>query len=327
MSTLPRAFYDRQQKARAQTLVLRRLKPEQIKVDTWLGGYRGLMPDERTDRTKNQQYHQLLPFRRAYAERLLRSITAIEAQAWALKHPDHVGYLRSAWDAAVRLEVAPINVWKLVVLPRRTGARVRPPTDEELMRIVFEARERNWMGLANMIGVAAYTGAREGGLLSLYRNNVDLQARRMTVTEKGNKTRTIALAGAGLEAMLEQHELRERHGWQQKGGKLGRGGQGGARLVFVNSEAPADAHRHRPLGDRTLQERWATIRGDFPHGFHSLKHYAATWLAAQGISDLDVAVQLGHVDSEGRPYPELVQRVYNHHDNGAALERIARQLG
>jgi integrase len=96
--------------------------------------------------------------------------------------------------------------------------------------------------------------------------------------------------------------------------------------VFVNSEI-VGVRRHRPLSARVLQQRWQEIRGDFPHGFHALKHYAATWLGAQGVSDVDIAVQLGHVDSEGRPYPELVQRVYNHPDNGAALERIARRLG
>ena len=51
------------------------------------------------------------------------------------------------------------------------------------------------------------------------------------------------------------------------------------------------------------------------------------WLAAQGVEERDIAVQLGHTDAMGRPYTRLVQRVYVHPSHDAALERIEEAIG
>lgn len=325
---IPASFYEEQQRAKAQARALRSLRVKEVepglrvaavRVDGWLGGHRFLFPDERSDSTKHSESYKLRPFRRRYGSRWMHSITAIEAQAWTLKHPGHVRFLRLAWDYAVQMQVVPLNVWKLVTMPRSTRAKRRPPTAEELDAALYQCAQREWFPFGRMVTVAAYTGARQAGLITLRRCDVDLNANRMELVEKGSKRRTVVLAGDALKAMQVQFQMRERHGWQVAGG--------GDRspLVFVNSETDVRA-RHRPMHSRVVQLRWAGVRGEFPHGFHSLRHYAVTWLAALGVDECDIAIQLGHTDSEGRPYPDLVQRIYNHPSSESALERIDQAI-
>jgi integrase len=81
------------------------------------------------------------------------------------------------------------------------------------------------------------------------------------------------------------------------------------------------------LTDETIGIAWRKIRGEFDGPFHSLKHFAATWLAEQGVDREDIAIQLGHTDSEGRPYTSLLKTVYVHPDPCEALARIEAMVG
>lgn len=325
---IPPIFYQEQIRAKAQARALRTAKVKEVapglrvapvRVQAWLDGHRFLFPDERSDLTKYQHHRIFQAFIRKYGSRYMHDITAIECQAWALKHPLHVRFLRRAWDRAVQMQIVPLNVWKLVTMPRSSRAKPCAPSAEELALIVQRTQEREWPGFLHMIGVAAYTGARRGGLMGLRRSDVDLADERMTLTEKGKKTRTVVLAGPARDAMHEQFALRARHLWQVAGGLTDR-----SPLVFVNSEATKDHDRHKRLTADMVQSRWQAVRGDFPWGFHSLRHYAATWLDEQGVSREDIAVQLGHTDVQGRPNPRMAERVYVHPDPEIALERVAR---
>lgn len=331
------SFYEDRARGKKQAHAMAKIEPEKITVDTWLGGYRYLFPDTRTDRTAYNEYTRLSQFRAAYARRPLSSITAIEAQAWTLEHPGQVRFLRHAWDRAVQMRVAPINVWLLVVKPARTKPKVRAPTDEELERILAACMQRAgevrgpwWGSFYNMIEVAAFCGARQAGLAGLRAMDVDLDAHRMAVTEKGNKTRTLVLVGRAHEAMARQFVLREHEGWRApevsarkfpaKEGEAPT--QGRPRLMWVGPTLrPMNRGRAEPV-----EVAWRKIRGDFPHGFHSLKHYATSWMRRQGVSALDVAVQVGHIDEQGRPYADLVDRVYDHPDPAVALARVEETL-
>lgn len=329
---LPATHYKERERAKAQTRAIKACKdPSTLRVDTWLGGYRGLFPDSRSEDTKYHQYTKLIKFRREYGERMMASITVIEAQAWALAHPTHVRWLERAWDYAVIMQVAPMNIWKFVVMPPRTKEKRRAPTDEELTRILAACNEPPF---EHLIRVAMHTGARVGGLIRVRRCDVDLKARRMILTEKGNKTRTVALLGGSYDAMLTQMGHRESRGWQ--GPRLpGRSSGHPSPAVFINEYRPSPAPwkkqellaveyllwRVNSVGDH-----WSAIRGDFPHGFHSLRHYAAKWMRASGVDPMDIAIQLGHTDSEGRPKRQMVERVYAKPpapDLDEALDRIA----
>jgi len=321
---LPASFYKDQDRAKQRARVIKRTRFEEvapglrvvpIRVDAWLHAHRFLFPDEREDETRYKHVRLLKHFRNAYGQRYMHEITPVEAQAWALRHPGQIRYLHSAWDYAVRMYVAPFNVWKLITHPRNTKPKPGPPSTEQLEQIIASCHEQGFPSFAYMVEVAAYTGAREGGLLALRRSHVDLGGERMRVFEKGKRERVIVLAGKALEAMHKQFELRERHLWQVTNGSAR------SPHVFVQSEGRGAA-QHRRLTIRQVSHRWCAVSGDFPFGFHSLKHYAATWLHEQGASPLDIALQLGHEDREGRPYTRVFERTYHHPKREPALERI-----
>ena len=142
-------------------------------------------------------------------------------------------------------------------------------------------------------------GLQAGRLVGLKRRDVDLEAGRMTVTEKGGKTREVVLGGPAWAAM-DRQMLR-------------------SRLHIDGRLWMWDAKR--------VQIMWREVRGEFPHGFHSLRHYAATWLRSLGLDPLDISTQLGHVGRDGKPYVQVFERVYDHHvDTEGALARIAAAL-
>lgn len=344
--------------AKKQARVVKMMLPMEVTVDLWLSCYRQLFPDDRIEKTAKHDAQMLRPFRRVHGHLKMwdyptaepgTTVTPLIAQGWALNHPGHVRWLEHAWKKAVLMGIAPLNYWKMVELPKRTKAVVRPPSAVELEGILAVCRghEKPWMvQLANMVEVAAYTGARVGGLCRLKLDDVDLAARRMVVTEKGEKTRTVALVAPAAAAMgraLEHRtwfcdcRLRDIQAdgecacgrpydklWPSRRGRQPMELFGRRRdpLKFVFR-----AEAGTPLTPSLVATEWGKVRGTFPHGFHSLKHFAATWLAEQGADQLDIAIQLGHTDSEGRPYRRLLERVYDHPDPEKALARLERAVG
>jgi len=274
-------------------------------VGEWLEGWRDLFPGRRSPATLEHDRYMVAPFRERYGKRKLAAITPLQAQAWAVKHPGQVRYLRQAWSKALLMGLVPFNVWRVVELPPRTAPRRPVPTDEQLEAIIARCHERGgwWQEYGDLVLFAAHTGARSGGVCGLKRRDVDPSFRRVTLCEKGGKVRRVALPGHAAPALERQLE---RHPW--------------ADLVWRGQQ------RGR-LDRERIGVAWRAVRGDFPGPFHSLKHYAGTWLAAQGVGELDIAVQLGHTDSEGRPYPEHVRRVYVHPSSEDALERIELACG
>lgn len=328
---LPSSYYKERERAKLQTRALKEMRQEvnpetgmpylPARVDTWLGGYRGLFPDTRAPKTMYDQAAMLKPFRARYGDRTMASITAIEAQDWTLKHPCQVRQLMRAWNFAVLMQVVPLNIWKGLVKAPRTKEKRRAPTAEEYARILAASEVKGWDVFSRMIVIAAHTGVRRAGLIGVRRTDVDFNTGRMRVTEKGNKTRMVALLGPSKDALLEQFALRERHGW---GGPRLAPVNGGppVALVFV-SEAP-----HSLMTGSRVKHSWAAVRGDFPHGWHSLRHYATTWMMSQGLDPLDVATQLGHIDAHGRPYARYVDQIYDHNrpDPEEALQRLVAGL-
>ena len=85
----------------------------------------------------------------------------------------------------------------------------------------------------------------------------------------------------------------------------------------------------RPLTRESVGRLFKPVAEEAGHGgtFHSLRKFHATWLVDQGADPRDVAQQLGHVDRAGRPYPDLVDRVYASPSAELALQRLERMTG
>lgn len=279
---------------------VRRMDPEAVTVELWLRCWSEWFPGERIEATVVHDEYMLAPFLRAHGGRPLRSLTRLEAQSWAVAHPSQVRYLRRVWGKALTVGVVAENVWDRVELGPRRRRDTSPPSLERLDAILAGSRARGgwWVEFADLCEVAAFTGARLGGLVSLRRDAVDLSARRLTLVEKGAKTRVVVLTPRALEA-LERAVPRRYPG----------------PLVFLSA-------LRRTLDRDSVGAAWRRVRGEFPGSFHSLKHFAATWLLTQGLSKDDVAIQLGHTDAAGRPYTRLVERVYGHPDHAEALARV-----
>lgn len=290
---------------------IRKMKPEDVTVGLWLLAWETFLEVPRSRSTVVRERQIVGPLMRSELGLLRMSeLRRVPAQAWILQHPAQLKFLRRLWKLAILNGFTMDNVWLDVVIPRRRPSQRRPPSSAELAAIVARARGRGgWheQVFADLVLVAAYTGMRSGGVCALTRLDVNLGAGRMNLHEKGAKDRTVAVCGPAVPALARAVAV-DYPAWP---------GYRGHALVWRTTEG-------HQLSPDYVGRAWRTVRGDFPYGFHSLKHFAATWLHEQGVSDLDIAVQLGHTDSMGRPYAQLVERRYRHYDTGAALDRIAR---
>jgi integrase len=89
------------------------------------------------------------------------------------------------------------------------------------------------------------------------------------------------------------------------------------RLIFTNP-------RGNQFWNSTWSYYWHQIRaaaGRPDMDFYELRHYCATRLLEAGLSERDVAEQLGHTDGG-----ELVRKVYGHPSKRRALDRVRRVL-
>ncbi len=91
--------------------------------------------------------------------------------------------------------------------------------------------------------------------------------------------------------------------------------------LFRNSE-------YRPWNRKSVNKQFVKVmrRLELPFIYHDSRKFFATYLLNQGVSDLDVAVAMRHVDKHGRPNATLVQKVYGYVDLPAALDRVAQAV-
>jgi integrase len=206
--------------------------------------------------------------------------------------------LRKALQQAVRDDVLPRNVCDAVTAPRQTTKEMQPLTPAQAKRLLENVREDRWRALYVL---AITAGLREGELLGLRWDDVDLERellqvrRQLTRTRDGlsftapkrGKARVVRLtdmAIAALKAHREaQNEERARAGslWEETS------------LVFTSTiGTPVDVgnltyRSFRPLLKRTNLPR---IR------FHDLRHACATLLLSKGTHPKIVQEMLGHAN-------------------------------
>lgn len=285
---------------------VRAMDPRDVTVALWLDSWRVFFPGGRTAETEQHIDYMLRAFRERHGRRLLTALTPLMAQDWATKNPRSVKELKGVWSKALIMGLVPFNIWKVVELPPRRHPPRPVPAPEQLEATLERCRELGgwYLQFEDLLLFTAYTGARCMGVCALKREDVDLEGRRVLLHEKNGRMRRVALLGRALPAM--QRAL------PRAVGPTGH--------VFRN-------RFNKPLDRLRVSETWKRLRGDCPAPFHSLRHFAGTWLAANGVNEYDIAIQLGHTDSMGRPYTHLVRRIYVHPDHEPALERIECAIG
>jgi integrase len=206
--------------------------------------------------------------------------------------------LRAALNQAVRWGWLASNPATLASPPKFGHAEARPPSPEEVARLLTAAWARD-VDFATLLWLAMTTGMRRGELCALRWWHVDFDARELLIersyvqsgtrrTEKDTKThqaRRIALDDATV-ALLAAHRARG----AQLAALAGVGLAPGA-YVF----GPEPGGRAPVLPDAvTRRFRRLARRVGVPTSLHGLRHYSATQLLAAGVDLRTVAGRLGH---------------------------------
>jgi integrase len=228
--------------------------------------------------------------------------------------------IAAALAQGVKWERVEQNVALKASPPAVHAVEVVAPSPDEVQRIL-EAAEAIEPTLADLLLLAALTGARRGELCALRWTDVDWQARTLSISksvyetagggwaEKGTKThqaRKIGLDELGLE-ILRRH----RASVDQLAGELG---VTAAPDAFIFSRSPAGLEPIRPDVLSKFTKRVADKAGVSTH-LHALRHFSATQAIAAGFDAVTVGARLGHAD------PSITLRVYSH-----AVEQRDREL-
>jgi integrase len=208
--------------------------------------------------------------------------------------------LRSALQQAVKWRMLSENPAALATRPRPVTPPIRPPTPEQVARLLAAADEYD-PDLAVYLRLAAVTGARRGELCALKWSDVDLEdgevliARSLAlgtheVVEKETKTyrsRRIALDPGTVKALEEQRARMENRA-EICEAQL-------APDAYVFARDVAGRLPWRP--DSGATGRFLRLRkkiGLDTIRLHDLRHYVATRLLDGGVPVRAVSERLGH---------------------------------
>lgn len=240
------------------------------------------------------------------------------------------GAFHRALEDALRLGLVTRNVTEQARAPRRTTAEVQTMTEEQAAAFLDAAAGDRWESLYLL---ALTTGMREGELLGLRWQDVDVEGQRPSLqvrmavqeAEKGYilaepKTtysrRRISLAPVAVAALRAQRV-------RQAGERLmlGPAWDTSVDLVFPNTIGGLMIPHN--LAKRAFK---VTLkRAGLPDfHFHCLRHTAATLLLSQGVHPKVVSEMLGHADIS------ITLRVYAHVNptmQQAAVDVMERVFG
>jgi integrase len=212
---------------------------------------------------------------------------------------------------AVRWQLVARNVAADFELPRASDAPMMT-LDHEQARRLLEAAEGTWLHVLVLLGAA--TGARRGELLALRWADLDLEAGtariwrslqlvngRLRVKETKTRAgdRTVGL-GPSTVAALRRHRAEQAERRLAFGTAYHTAGD----LVVCQVDGRPSRPDYCSAAFRALVRR-----AGLPAAIHvhTLRHSAASFLAAEGLPASDIAAQLGHADGGA-----LALRVYVH---------------
>jgi integrase len=199
-----------------------------------------------------------------------RSPASVVRYMAALSHALTVAVNEWGW-----LEDTPM---RKVTKPKEPRGRVRFLSDDERSRLLKACKESVNPYLYPVVVLALSTGMRQGEIMGLTWETVDLNQGRAILHEtKNGERRAVAITGHALEQLKELSKVRRID----------------SKLLFpANKIAP-----QKPQKPMDLRSPWeAAIKKaeieDFH--FHDLRHSAASYLAMNGASLAEIAEVLGH---------------------------------
>jgi integrase len=158
-----------------------------------------------------------------------------------------------------------------------TKGRVRFLSDDERERLLTACQRSQNPYLYPVVVLALSTGMRQSEIMNLTWSDIDFDNQRILLNEtKNGERRTVHLAGKALEQLQELKKQKVR--------------RIESNLVFPGSQA-------LNRGPASLRTAWIFAReraGVVDFKFHDLRHSAASYLAMNGASLMDIAAVLGH---------------------------------
>ncbi len=170
------------------------------------------------------------------------------------------------------------NPMRKVTKPKESRGRVRFLSDDERIRLLKVCKESSSPYLYIVVVLALSTGMRQGEIMGLTWDTVDLSQGRAILHEtKNGERRAVAITGHALEVLKDLNKIRR---------------------IDCNLLFPAKESRpQKPQKPMDLRTPWETAvkkaeLQDFH--FHDLRHSTASYLAMNGASLAEIAEVLGH---------------------------------
>jgi integrase len=194
--------------------------------------------------------------------------------------------LHSAFKLAVRWGAMPHNTTELVIAPTSQRHEFDTLTAEQARSFLKAAQGDRLEALLYVLAIS--TGMRQGELLGLRWQDVDLKRRRLQLVRqlKNRQSRRAVLLPALAATALVDHRARQAAEREQQGGCWEEHG-----LVFPNTVGRAlnpDNLRQRSFFPLLARAGLPRIR------FHDLRHSCATLLLSEGVHPKIVSDLLGH---------------------------------
>jgi len=161
---------------------------------------------------------------------------------------------------------------------KEARGRVRFLSDDERVRLLKACKESSNSYLYPVVVLALSTGMRQGEIMGLTWDVVDLNRGRAILHEtKNGERRAVAITGHALEQLRELAKVRRID----------------SNLLFPSKEITPQ----KPQKGMDLRVPWLAalkIAGIEDFKFHDLRHSAASYLAMNGASLAEIAEVLGH---------------------------------
>ncbi len=199
-----------------------------------------------------------------------RSPATVNRYLAALSHAFTIAVTEWEW-----LDDSPM---RKVRKPTEARGRVRFLSDEERARLLKACKESSNPYLYMVVVLALSTGMRQGEIMGLTWDDVDLNKGRAILHEtKNGERRAVALTGHALELLKELGKVRRID----------------SKLLFPAKEI-APQKPQKPMDLRTPWESALKRAEITDFRFHDLRHSAASYLAMNGASLAEIAEVLGH---------------------------------
>jgi integrase len=186
----------------------------------------------------------------------------------------YLGTLSHAFTIAVQeWQWCEDNPVRKVTKPKAPRGRVRFLSDQERHQLLAACQASRNPYLHTLVVLALATGARRGELQGLQWPDVDLQRGILTFHEtKNGERRAVPLTGQALTLMRQYAKVRRLD----------------TAMIFPGPTGS------RPLSIRNAFENAVARAGIADFRFHDLRHTAASYLAMNGASLMEIAEVLGH---------------------------------